>query len=96
MPHGEALETAQHMTDGRQLRFMFLPDGEDLTRWYEEGKEAFETRMEQAMPLPHFWQSMRQVDLVPDERARLSALALPLISQVRGETRCLRQGGATN
>ncbi len=24
------------MTDGRQLRFMFLPDGEDLTRWYEK------------------------------------------------------------
>jgi DNA primase len=29
-----ALETAlPYMTDGRQLRFMFLPDGEDRIRW---------------------------------------------------------------
>ncbi|WP_394564463.1 toprim domain-containing protein [Pantoea sp. SGAir0180] len=30
-----ALETAlPYMNDGRQLRFMFLPDGEDRTRWF--------------------------------------------------------------
>ncbi len=25
-----------YMTDGRQLRFMFLPDAKTLTRWYEK------------------------------------------------------------
>ena len=78
------------MTDGRQLRFMFLPDGEDPdTLVRKEGKEAFEARMEQAMPLSAFLFNslMPQVDLsTPDGRARLSTLALPLISQVPGET----------
>ena len=79
-----------YMTDGRQLRFMFLPDGEDPdTLVRKEGKEAFEARMEQAMPLSAFLFNslMPQVDLsTPDGRARLSTLALPLISQVPGET----------
>ena len=41
-----ALETAlPYMTDGRQLRFMFLPDGEDPdTLVRKEGKAAFEAR----------------------------------------------------
>jgi DNA primase len=51
-----ALETAlPYMTDGRQLRFMFLPDGEDPdTLVRKEGKAAFEARMEQAQPLSTF------------------------------------------
>ncbi|MEJ4045647.1 DNA primase [Erwinia sp. SLM-02] len=86
-----ALETAlPYMNDGRQLRFMFLPDGEDPdTLIRKEGKEAFEARMEQAMPLSGFLFDtlMPQVDLrSPDGRAQLSTLALPLISQVPGET----------
>ncbi|MEN4912455.1 DNA primase [Erwinia amylovora] len=86
-----ALETAlPYMNDGRQLRFMFLPDGEDPdTLVRKEGKEAFEARMEQAMPLSTFLFDtlMPQVDLrSPDGRAQLSTLALPLISQVPGET----------
>jgi len=86
-----ALETAlPYMTDGRQLRFMFLPDGEDPdTLVRKEGKEAFEARMEQAMPLSSFLfdSLMPQVDLSSrDGRARLSTLALPLISQIPGET----------
>jgi len=86
-----ALETAlPYMTDGRQLRFMFLPDGEDPdTLVRKEGKEAFEARMEHAQPLSTFLFNslMPQVDLSsPDGRARLSTLALPLISQVPGET----------
>lgn len=62
-----ALETAlPYMTDGRQLRFMFLPDGEDPdTLVRKEGKEAFEARMEQAQPLSTFLFNslMPQVDL---------------------------------
>lgn len=86
-----ALETAlPYMNDGRQLRFMFLPDGEDPdTLVRKEGKEAFEARMEQAMPLSAFLfdSLLPQVDLsTPDGRTQLTALALPLISQVTGET----------
>ena len=86
-----ALETAlPYMTDGRQLRFMFLPDGEDPdTLVRKEGKAAFEARMDQAQPLSTFLFNslMPQVDLsTPDGRAQLSTLALPLISQVPGET----------
>jgi DNA primase len=86
-----ALETAlPYLSDGRQLRFMFLPDGEDPdTLVRKEGKEAFEQRMEQALPLSTFlFESlMPQVDLSsPDGRTKLSMLALPLIRQVPGET----------
>ena len=86
-----ALETAlPYLNDGRQLRFMFLPDGEDPdTLVRKEGKEAFEQRMEQAMPLSTFLfdSLLPQVDLSsPDGRTKLSMLALPLIRQVPGET----------
>ncbi|MCR0997662.1 DNA primase [Serratia rubidaea] len=86
-----ALETAlPYLNDGRQLRFMFLPDGEDPdTLVRQEGKETFEQRMEQAQPLSTFLFEtlLPQVDLSsPDGRTKLSALALPLISQVPGET----------
>ncbi|MCS5960093.1 hypothetical protein LNP74_08240 [Klebsiella pneumoniae subsp. pneumoniae] len=75
MPPG-ALETAlPYMTDGRQLRFMFLPDGEDPdTLVRKEGKAAFEARMEQAQPLSTFLFNslLPQVDLsTPDGRAQL-------------------------
>ncbi|KAF6632088.1 DNA primase [Pantoea sp. EKM10T] len=86
-----ALETAlPYMNDGRQLRFMFLPDGEDPdTLVRKEGKNAFEARMEQAMPLSSFLfdSLLPQVDLSSrDGKARLSTLALPLITQIPGET----------
>ncbi|HCN00642.1 DNA primase [Pantoea ananatis] len=86
-----ALETAlPYMNDGRQLRFMFLPDGEDPdTLVRQEGKAAFETRMEKAMPLSSFLfdSLLPQVDLSSrDGKARLSTLALPLITQIPGET----------
>lgn len=86
-----ALETAlPYLNDGRQLRFMFLPDGEDPdTLIRKEGKAGFEQRMEQAQPLSTFLFDtlLPKVDLSsPDGRAKLSALALPLITQVPGET----------
>ncbi|MGC0809245.1 DNA primase [Pantoea agglomerans] len=86
-----ALETAlPYMNDGRQLRFMFLPDGEDPdTLVRKEGKDAFEARMEQAMPLSSFLfdSLLPLVDLSSrDGKARLSTLALPLITQIPGET----------
>ncbi len=51
--HGRA--ALPYLTDGRQLRFMFLPDGEDpdsLVR--KEGKDAFEQRMKDAQTLSAF------------------------------------------
>ena len=86
-----ALETAlPYMTDGRQLRFMFLPDGEDPdTLVRKEGKAAFEARMEQAQPLSAFLFNslLPQADLTsPDGKTQLAALALPLITQIPGET----------
>ncbi len=86
-----ALETAlPYLNDGRQLRFMFLPEGEDPDTLVRQiGKDAFEQRIEQAQPLSVFLFEtlMPQVDLSsPDGRAKLSTLALPLISQVPGET----------
>jgi len=86
-----ALETAlPYMNDGRQLRFMFLPDGEDPdTLVRKEGKASFEARMEQATPLSTFLfdSLMPQVDLsTRDGKTKLATLALPLISQIPGET----------
>lgn len=86
-----ALETAlPYLSDGRQLKFMFLPEGEDPdTLVRKEEKIAFEQRIEQAMPLSTFLfdNLLPQVDLSsPDGRTKLAALTLPLISQVPGET----------
>ncbi|OTA17578.1 DNA primase [Xenorhabdus vietnamensis] len=85
------LETAlPYLNDGRQLRFMFLPDGEDpdsLIR--KEGQEAFEQRIEKALTLSEFlFESLLlQVDLTSTEgKTKFSSLAMPLIGQVPGET----------
>lgn len=68
------------MEDGRRIRFMFLPQGEDPdTLVRREGKEAFINRVDQATPLPDFFfESLkRQVDIdTLDGKALLSKLAL--------------------
>jgi DNA primase len=52
-----ALENALPvLSEGRQINFMFLPDGEDpdsLVR--KEGKEAFEARVAAAMPFSEYF-----------------------------------------
>ena len=83
----KALETALPFATGNQsLRFLFLPDGEDPdTLVRSEGQAAFEQRLQRAQPLSDcFFDHLRdQVDMVsPDGRARLAALAKPLISKV--------------
>ncbi|SNC58604.1 DNA primase [Sodalis endosymbiont of Henestaris halophilus] len=79
-----------YLSDGRQLHFMFLPEGEDPDTLVRKiGKNAFEKGIEQAQPMSTFLFEtlMRQVDLSsPDGRAKLSTLALPLINQVPGDT----------
>ncbi len=86
-----ALETAlPFLNDGRSLRFMFLPEGDDpdsLVR--REGKEAFEKRMERAHSLSEFLfdSLVPQVDLSTQEgNGKLYSLARPLIDQIPSET----------
>ncbi|WP_305843620.1 DNA primase [Photobacterium leiognathi] len=86
-----AMEQAlPYLTDGRQLKFMFLPDDEDPDSCIRaEGKDAFELRVNQAMPLSEFLFNslMLQVDTTSREgKAKLSTLAVPLIDKVPGGT----------
>jgi DNA primase len=72
--------------DGRELKFMFLPDGHDPdTLVAEEGSEAFERRLNGALPLSEYLiqQLMADVDLNHvDGRAKLKALAAPLFARM--------------
>ncbi len=82
-----ALENAlEHASDGRQLRFLFLPEGEDPdTLVGAEGAEAFETRIAEALPISEFLvtQLVARTDLASvDGRARLAELARPLLARV--------------
>ncbi|MFC5076552.1 DNA primase [Vibrio thalassae] len=86
-----AMENAlPYLNDGRQLKFMFLPDGEDPDSFIRQnGKEAFEAEVQNAMPLSEFMFSslMQQVDSRTKEgMAKLSTLAVPLIDKVPGGT----------
>ena len=72
--------------DGRQARFLFLPEGEDpdsLVR--SEGEAGFRGRLEEAMPLSEYLvqELSAQVDTRSvDGRARLAELARPLVGKV--------------
>jgi DNA primase len=82
-----ALENALSLAeDGRELRFMFLPEGHDPdTLVAEEGPEAFEHRMLAALPLSEYLvqQLIADVDLNHvDGRAKLKALAGPLFARM--------------
>lgn len=82
-----ALENALgSVRDGRQLKFLFLPEGEDPdTLVRKEGAKGLETRIENALPLSEFLlQSLsRQADLNSIEgRARLVDLVRPLIERI--------------
>src|SRR6202030_4360293 len=82
-----ALDNAlPHARDGRELKFMFLPDGHDPdTLVAEEGPEAFENRLNTALPLSEYLiqQLMVDVDLTHvDGRAKLKALAAPLFARM--------------
>jgi DNA primase len=77
-----------HAREGRQLRFLFLPEGHDPDSLVgEEGREAFEARIAGAVPLSEFLvgQLASQVDLgSPEGRATLAELARPLVQRVPG------------
>jgi DNA primase len=82
-----ALENAlEHARDGRQLRFLFLPEGHDPdTLVGEEGAEAFEARIADALPISEFLvkELAERTELSSvDGRARLAELARPLLARV--------------
>jgi DNA primase len=82
-----ALENAlPQAKDGRQIRFLFLPEGHDPdTLVGEEGAEAFERRLLAALPLSEYLVQhlASEVDLEHvDGRARLAEIARPLIARV--------------
>ncbi len=83
----KALNTALPLIrEGREARFLFLPDGEDPdTLVRKEGKSAFEQRIQNATPLSQFLfdKLSEQVDMSSlDGRARLNELAKPLIAKL--------------
>ena len=82
-----AMENALPLArDGRELKFMFLPDGQDPDSLVgQEGSQGFESRLEDALPLSEYLvqQLMREVDLEHiDGRAKLKALAAPLFARM--------------
>lgn len=80
---GNALPEAR---EGREIRFLFLPDGEDPDSLVgREGREAFEARLGDALPLSEYLlqELGAQFDLAhADGRARFAAAAQPLLARV--------------
>jgi DNA primase len=72
--------------EGREIRFLFLPEGHDPDSLVgEEGREAFERRIEGAIPLSEYLarELGEQVDLKhADGRARFAELARPLVQRI--------------
>ena len=82
-----ALENSlSQVREGRQLRFLFLPDGHDPDSLVgEEGREKFEARLAQAMPLSEYFIAhlQSQVDInTVDGRAKFGELAKPLLERI--------------
>jgi len=82
-----ALENAlPAMHEGRQLGFMFLPEGQDPDTYVRsEGREGFEAAIAKAVPFSNFFiegLSNRTDISTRDGRARLVALARPLLSRL--------------
>ena len=72
--------------EGREIRFLFLPDGHDPDSLVgEEGREAFEARLTSALPLSEYLvrELSQQSDLShADGRARFAENARPLFQKV--------------
>ena len=85
-----ALENAlPYLHDGRQLKFIFLPDGEDPDTFVrQQGKEGFESYLQQAQTLSDFLfdSLLAEVDLSSKEgKSKLASLAIPLIKRIPGQ-----------
>ncbi|MGC6407319.1 DNA primase [Bisgaard Taxon 45] len=78
-----------YLEDGRQLKFIFLPDGEDPDSFIRQyGKTGFEQYIQKAQSLSDFlFASLTpQVDFSSKEgKTKLAALAVPLIKKIPGD-----------
>ncbi|MDH4294387.1 MAG: DNA primase, partial [Betaproteobacteria bacterium] len=82
-----ALENSlAQLVDGKQVRFLFLPDGEDPDTFVRaQGKAAFEALLAKADPLSRFLidELRANVDINTSEgRAKLMQQAKPLVKQI--------------
>ncbi len=82
-----ALENAlPQIREGRQIRFVFLPDGQDPDSFVNEnGADAFVKLMDAGLPLSEFLiqELSNQVDMdTIDGRAKLAEMAHPLINNI--------------
>jgi DNA primase len=82
-----ALETAlPQIREGRQIRFVFLPDGQDPDSYVrDQGHKGFEEALTTGVPLSDFLiaELASQVDMATvDGRARLAELAMPLVQRI--------------
>lgn len=72
--------------EGREIRFLFLPDGEDPDSLVgSEGAASFEARLSAALPLSEYLvvQLREQADVAhADGKARFIALARPLLDKI--------------
>jgi DNA primase len=83
----KALENAlPQIREGRQVRFVFLPDGQDPDSYVQEhGSGAFMKALDDALPLSDFLieELSAQVDMESvDGRARLAEMAMPLVGRI--------------
>ena len=84
-----AMETAlPHIREGRQVRFVFLPEGEDPDTYVSsEGADAFIRELDNGLALSDYLirELASAVDLATvDGKARLAELAKPLLAKVQG------------
>ncbi|KMT63660.1 DNA primase [Catenovulum maritimum] len=75
------------LVDGIQIRFVFLPDGEDPDTYVKQyGKEAFEAQIAQAKDMVSFFYEHLYDEIGQTEgefaRSKLSQLAQPLLEQM--------------
>jgi DNA primase len=74
------------MQDGRRIKFLFLPDGEDPDTLVRQiGPEKFNLMVDQAVPLEEFLFDSVSSDInlqTMEGRAQLSKLAAPLLHQL--------------
>lgn len=82
-----ALENAlPQIREGRQIRFVFLPEGQDPDSYVNEnGAEAFVQLLEAGLPLSEFLirELASQVDMdTIDGRAKLAEMARPLVNRI--------------
>ncbi|RYL30724.1 DNA primase, partial [Citrobacter freundii] len=78
-----------NLQDGKRVRFLFLPEGEDpdsLVR--AEGEDAFRARItQQAQPLAEYFFQQLMLEADPatlEGKAHLATLAAPLLEKIPG------------